>query len=80
MPMVGVLDIFFRRYKWTHDDFLDTREMVVDELLAWIEGEALAEKARKESGVKPGEEDIRVQAQNAGLPLPPHMPHTGPSR
>jgi hypothetical protein len=41
--------------------------------LTWIEGEGRADKMRRDSGVKPGEEDVLVQARNSGLLMPPGM-------
>ena len=50
----------------------------MEELIAWIGGEARAAKLRRESGVKPGEEDVTVQATNNGLQLPPGYTPGGP--
>lgn len=71
LPRAAFLDVIFQRYGWSFDDYLDTPEDVMEELTAWIAGEASANQLRKESGVKPGEEDVTVQASNAGLQLPP---------
>jgi hypothetical protein len=57
----------------------DTPEPFMEELEAWIKGDALAEMERKRSGVQPGEEDIRVQARNAGLLMPPEEPPERPA-
>jgi hypothetical protein len=58
-----------QRYNGTsYEDWAyGTPEWFIEEALAWVQGEGEAEKDRKTSGVKPGEEDVRVQAQNAGL-------------
>jgi hypothetical protein len=58
-------------YQW---DIAMATEPFVEENLAWIAGEADAEETRKRSGVKPGEEDIKTQARNAGLLMPENLP------
>jgi hypothetical protein len=68
---VAVYDGLMQRYNGTsYGDWARTPEWFVEEAFAWIEGEQKAEKDRKNSGIKPGEEDVRVQAQNAGLLMP----------
>jgi hypothetical protein len=70
VPNVGVYDGLMQRYNGTsYADWEYTPETFLDELFMWIAGESDAESSRKKAGVKPGEEDIRTQALNAGLPL-----------
>lgn len=78
MPRVAFLDVIFQRYGWSYDDYLDTPEEVMQELTAWVAGEAHANRLRKEAGVKPGEEDVTIQASNNGLQLPPGYAPGGP--
>jgi hypothetical protein len=67
-------DLLMQRYHVYEWDIKLATENFVEENLAWIAGEADAEESRRKSGVKPGEEDIRVQARNAGLLMPEHHP------
>lgn len=61
--------MLMQRYHVGYPDWEFTPEYVIDELIAWIAGEVDADESRKHSGVQAGEEDIRVQAKNAGLPM-----------
>lgn len=61
--------MLMQRYHTGYPEWENTPEWFIDELLAWIEGEVDASESRKHSGVQEGDEDIRVQAQRAGLPL-----------
>ncbi len=62
--------MLMKRYAGTaYPDWENTPEWFMDETLEWIGGEVDAAESRKHAGVAPGEEDIRVQAANAGLPL-----------
>lgn len=66
--------MLMQRYHVYQDAIAQATEPFLEENLAWIAGEADAEESRSKSGVKPGEEDIRVQARNAGLLMPEHIP------
>lgn len=66
--------MLMQRYHVYWGALIETPEPFVEENLAWIAGQADAEESRKKSGVKPGEEDIKVQARNAGLLMPENLP------
>jgi hypothetical protein len=72
---VAVYDGLMQRYNGTsYEDWAyGTPEWFIEEILSWVKGEAEADKDRKSSGVKPGEESVEVQARNAGLLMPANM-------
>jgi hypothetical protein len=59
-----------QRYHVFWGGIVEAPEPFVEEAYMWMLGEADADQSREKSGVRPGEEDIRVQARNAGLQMP----------